>query len=269
VNAGEVRKPADKGPATNVATDNGDCKIHNGPNPPPIEGVKLERQSMTGTRMGGRISQIDVTAELGTMDRMVKENNRSDYSRTRSESGKIDIVLRLSLKARNGSPEVANPLVLVQYFGTDAAARGIVKPKQMESVPVRLPMIAGNSVTIDFPHISVEKSESRYRSDWSRTYTEKSGMDYRGFMVTVFDKDHQVIHQTVSHISLVESGDSAIAESKLAEKNYPVNVARRAYEQARDTYFASKEGDADRVLLEQRYNAARDQYYAIRARMEK
>ena len=65
------------------------------------------------------------------------------------------------------------------------------------------------------------------------------------------------------------SGESAIAESKLAEKNYPVNVARRAYEQAREAYYASKEGDADRVLLEQRYYAARDQYYAIRARMDK
>jgi hypothetical protein len=87
VTAVDVRKPSNGGTNATAATVTGDCRIHNGPNPPPVEGVEMERQSMMGPRMGGRISKIDVNAEFGVRNNTVEEQSHSVYSRTKTESG--------------------------------------------------------------------------------------------------------------------------------------------------------------------------------------
>ena len=240
------------------------CKIHETA-PPPIEGANLKPLALQGTRFAGRISQVIATAQLGAIDNMVAERRRSDYTHSKTESGEIQLILRLALRTQTRDQMIQSPLVLVQYFAKDVAARGIVKPKQIDAHPVWLPAVSGKEMSIDFPSVGVEKYE--YRS-YSSNYTSKSGHEFLGLMVTVFGKDQDVVYQAVTHHSLMDLGESALAESKLAKGRSEVMVARSEFERARDAYNAGMGGDNRDELL-RRYHEARMRYDELRRRQEK
>ena len=264
--AGGSEAVAAGGPAAVAAKGDTGCKIHTGANPPPIEGVDMKSVSQLGTRMGGRISQVAVDALIGARDKPEEERRRSDYSRTKIESGEIDTLLRLKLKTQGRNKVIHEPLVLVQYFATELAARGIVKPVHIDTEPVRLTALTDEEITIDFPAITLRKHESRSRVDYSGTYTSKSGREFHGLMITIFNKDYEIIHQTVTHNSLQDSGELAVAQAKTAESKIHLNIARRAYEMARDAYYTADSEDPKRSELYKIYYDKRTRYFALRKR---
>ena len=253
----EVAGPAG-GPDDPDTTGMTDCIIHKDA-PPPINDVAMKPQSLLGTRLGGRISQIIASARIGTINNMAV--TRSSYSRT--ESGKIGMILRLELKTHPSLREIRDVWVLVQYFGTDAGARGIIKPRQIGAEPVRLAALSPKSVTIDFPAIEIEKHEYRSRDGG---YSSKSGQDYHGLMVTVFGNDNAIIYQAVTHTTLQDHGESALAEVKLAQGRIDLRTARSAYERARDAYQSAADGDGREDLL-RRYHEARSRYEDLKRRL--
>jgi hypothetical protein len=254
----EVAGPAG-GPDDPNTTGMTDCIIHQVYPPPPINDVAMKPQSLLGTRLGGRISQIIASARIGTINNM--EVTRSSYSRT--ESGKIGMILRLELKTHPSLQEIRDVWVLVQYFGTDAGARGIIKPRQIGAEPVRLAALSPKSVTIDFPAIEIEKHEYRSRDGG---YSSKSGQDYHGLMVTVFGNDNAIIYQAVTHTTLQDHGESALAEVKLAQGRIDLRAARSAYERARDAYQTAADGDGREDLL-RRYYESRSRYQELKRRL--
>ncbi len=253
-------------PAAIAAKGTTGCKIHIGPNPPSIDGVEMKQTSLLGTRLGGRISQVAVEALIGARDKTEEQRRRSDYSRTKIESGEIDTLLRLTLRTQGRNKVIQEPLVLVQYFATELAARGIVKPQHIDTEPVRLTALTDEGITIDFPAITLRKHESRYRADYSGTSVSKSGREFHGLMITIFNKDYEIIHQTVTHNSLQDSGELAVAEARTAESKIDLNTARRAYELARDAYYAADSEDPKRSDLYRVYEEKRIRYFALRKR---
>ena len=239
------------------------CKIYPGRGAPAIKEVEFEDQSLVGTRQVGSLTEVSASATLGNRSNMTESERRSSYSSSKTSSGEVEVIARVTLKTRSPEAAIANPLVLVQYFGADVGARGLKKPEQIAAEPVRLNALTDKEVTIEFPPVSLRKYEYRYRSSYSR-HTSKSGKEFYGIMVTIFDENKKVVYQSVNNSSLRDHGDLATGAAATAEKSADVDSARRAYEEARDAYHDSLRTGENREQRMREYHEARDHYYKVR-----
>ena len=257
--------PADNGPADTtarpVAAGKSECRVFTGANPPPVPNLAMKRQDLYGTRLGGRISGISASAELGTKENIDTRRNTSEYSRSKTESGTMEHTLRLTLSTQGKDKRVADATLLVQYFGTEAGARGTVDPKEVGLKRVALKEISNQKVTIDFPAVSLEKYDYRSRSSYSSTYRSESGQEFYGVMVTVFDGNQEIIYQAVTRQTMVDFGELATSAVKRAGRQSEIDAARAAYMTARDEYHAA--GDDDREKRRQAYERLRDRYQGL------
>lgn len=236
------------------ATGMTECRVFTAANPPPALDLEMKRQDLYGTRLGGKISGINATAELGTRADM--ETRRSTSSKT--ESGTLDNILRLTLSTQGPVQDVT---VLVQYFGTDAGARGMVAPKEVDMETVKLKEISNNKVTIDFPAVSLRRYVYRYRSS-SYSHKSESGQEFHGLMVSILDSKREIIYQTVTRQSMADLGELVWPAVKKASRQADIDELKAVYLRARDEYLSST-GSPDREKRRQAYEEARIRYHGL------
>ncbi len=254
-------KPTDADPTkpgeVPLVSGGSECRIHTGPGPAPDPGVELKRQDLYGTRLGGKISRITTTAELGTEDGM--ETRKDSDGRSRTESGTLGNILRLTLGTQVKGESFKDAMVVVQYYGVDLGARGKVEPKEVDMESVMLKEISNQKVTIDFPAVSLRKYVYRYRSSYGSSHKSESGQEFHALMITIFDSKREIVYQTVSKQTMVEAGESVWAAVKKASQQSGVEAAKAAYNLARDEYFKAP-GAEDREKRRQAYEEAREAY---------
>lgn len=207
--------PTDK-PSKPFHEGKAECKIHTETAPAP--GLEMKRQDLFGTRLGGRILKINAIAELGTKENLETRKNSSEYSRSKTESGTLDNVLRLTLATQEKGETIQGITVLIQYFGTEAGARGKVDPKEVDVESVKLPKISNQKLILDFPAVSLRRYVYRYRSSFSSSHKSESGQEFYGLMVTILNDKREILYQAVTKQTLIDSGDSVWAAFRKASQ---------------------------------------------------
>ncbi|MCX7010538.1 MAG: hypothetical protein NTY53_25390 [Kiritimatiellaeota bacterium] len=135
-------------------------------------------------------------------------NRHNVYDSTiKEESGDLVSVPRLTLACRNKDIPEGSKLV-IQYYSRHIARSTDVREERVEHIKTPS-IVRGQSLTVDGQGITLYKYD--YRSSYG--YRERSGREYYGMIISLFDPDGKLLIQQCTPSSLIKScGVSLVAE---------------------------------------------------------
>ena len=135
------------------------------------------------------------------------KHNYSFYS-TKIEAGDLVTMPRVTLASRNKDIPEGSKLV-IQYYSRHITRLNDIREERVEHI--KLPLISrGQSLSVDGQGISLNKSD-RHDSDG---YRVRSGREYYGLVLTVFDNEEKLIIQQCTPSSLIKNCVAALAAEK-------------------------------------------------------
>ena len=135
------------------------------------------------------------------------KHNYSFYS-SKVESGDLTTMPRVTLASRNKDIPEGGKLV-IQYYSRHITRLTDIREERVEHI--KLPLISrGQSLTVDGQGISLSKSD-RHDNDG---YRVRSGREYYGLIITVFDAEEKVIIQQCTPSSLIKNCVATLAAEK-------------------------------------------------------
>lgn len=202
--AAEVPPAAVEGSETPAAADSPEGVVWSeGLTPPVVPGLTFRLLTLSVTermrvarRLGGRAELAVSTA-----------TQRDDYSRSRSSTH----VLRLGLRPADARQAVEGAVLLVDFFGKEAARRGAhIVPRPIGSIKLALPRLDGTRWTfVQLPPVSTGHTVHRYpffNAD------QRFGLEFYGAVISVFDAAGALQYQAISAANL-----ATVAPEKLPE----------------------------------------------------
>lgn len=220
---------------------------------PDIPDVHLKRMTLRNTpnvRTGRRVS---VTYLMGTQDDVSKDSAHSYYSTSTSKSGSTDYLVRLAMRATSTADTVENATLYVEYFGKSIKS-GNALPSRISQHMLELPSLSSAIVHVDCPTFSTSSSSYSYTSSYGYHSSSKSGMDFYGAIISVFDADKKLVFQAASNSRLCNQAVSEFPD------HADVDNLKKLYDEARRRYTeVNRISRRDRDDPEQReaVNAAR------------
>ncbi len=136
-------------------------------------------------------------------------NRHTNYDYiTKEESGDLASIPRITLASRNKDIPEGCQLV-VQYFSRQIARATDVREERVEHI--KTPQIArGQALSVDGQGITLYKSD--YRSSYG--YRERSGREFCGLILSVFDPEGKLLIQQCTPSSLIKACTPGMAAEK-------------------------------------------------------
>ena len=237
------------------------CLVNAGP-APNIEGVFMKSLALRPTARARTANRVSVRAESGDLSKVTSRNSGlgyylSAYWGGHNKSQSEDSMVRIATRT---SDPVAQVSVVIQLFTKPASTRGNVTPQRAAIYRIPLETLGSEGVTVDCPPISTSKNRSRYSYYGS---ADKSGQDFYGAGVSVFDAQGRVLFEGASApalLPLVETTDpKASREEQIDNLRTDYQELQRRYNQmSSDSNVPAAEREKARLAFEK----ARDAYYA-------
>jgi hypothetical protein len=141
-------------------------------------------------------------------------SRRPGYDTTiKEEAGDLFSVPRITLASRNKDIPEKSTLV-IQYYSRHIARASDVREERVEHIAT--PALArGQSLTVDGEGITLYKYD--YRSGYG--YRERSGREYYGLIISLFDPDGKMLIQQCTPSSLIKACGAGIVAEKEQERN--------------------------------------------------
>ena len=139
----------------------------------------------------------------------LNREHRTVYDSTiREESGTLASVSRITLASRNKDIPEGSKLV-IQYYSRNMARGTDIREERVEHIKTPA-IVRGQSLTVDGEGIALYKYD--YRSTYG--YHEKSGREYYGMIISLFDPDGKLLLQQCTPSSLVKNCEGTMAAEK-------------------------------------------------------
>ena len=175
-----------------------ESKIYDSKQAPNIPGVTFKAMQMHPTANAGTKRVVNLTASLGSVSSETSSGEASDYYVSRSKSGSTSFRVRVGLKS-SSTTVLENAVVVVEYFSREIGntSKKIV-PERMMVEHIEVPKIDTQGVVIDCPAVSTYKSSYRSSSAYGSNYHDKSGRDFYGALISVYDANKTLVQQLAS-----------------------------------------------------------------------
>lgn len=168
--------------------------------PPTLAGVTFKNLIVKPTANMGAKRRAVATAMLSSVsDEATDHSSASVRSSSKSKSGSTAHRVRLNIRTTASDAVLENATVVVEYYTKEStASAGKVVPHKALVKLITVPKIDSQGVFIDCPEISTYRYSYRYTSAFSDTYRSKSGQEFYGVIVSVFESDKSLAFQAVS-----------------------------------------------------------------------
>jgi len=131
----------------------------------------------------------------------------------KEEQGDLVSIPRVMLACRNKDiPE--GSMLVIQYYSRHITRATDVREERVEHIKTP-PLVRGQSLTVDGQGITLYKYD--YRSSYG--YRERSGREYYGLIISLFDPEGKLLMQQCTPSSLIKSCEASVAAQKAQEKN--------------------------------------------------
>jgi hypothetical protein len=194
-------KTAD-GKAAEPVIQDGDVTIYDGKAPTP-SGVTFKNLPLRPTSNVGAKRKLSVTAMLASSSDESGSSGASLYSSSKSKYGSTSSRLRVGVKTVGSGTVLSNLIMVVEYYSKDVKTTSAkINPEKMLTRRISVPKVDVEGVWIDCPEASAYKSSYRYTSSYGSGYRYKSGREFYGAIVSVFESDKTLAYQGVTGGSL-------------------------------------------------------------------
>ncbi len=212
---------------------------------------------------------ISVRARLAQEADSASARTTSSFYRATSRSGQRQYHVQLDLRSASTTEFFSGARLLVDFYGRDAdrGARRLA-PQLITSELVDLPDLNTERwVFVTFPPVSVQTDFSR-TSTYSGTSTSRRGQEFHGVVVSVFDKNEELIYQSTCSRDLDSLAPAEFPKDHLHKR--AVQMARQKMQQAQaamdNARGAQTEPGARSEAYQQawrEYSEAQREYYRL------
>ena len=199
--------PAAPGPSVDAP------QIYAGMLPPEMPDMDFRRLTLVSTREGRTRRKLQVVALVGTEHDVNRTTTSNALAVTRSTARVGTHAVRLGIRLSGAGQPLRNPLLAVQYF-----ARAIGRaaepqaPAELAVEYVGLALVSEAGVYVDCPPVTTREAALDLRR--GRYFkSSRSGDEFEGIVVTVFDADGSLVYQAASESSLQELGVRTLPHS--------------------------------------------------------
>ena len=208
------KAPAGKAPVEAVGGDD-EVKIYEG-KAPALAGVNFKNMQIRPTGNVGAKRKLNVSAMLGAVSDEEKSTDASYFSVSKSKSGSTSSRVRVGLKTVASGSVMENVTVVVEYYCKDVKSNsGKIAAEKMLVKHINVPKVDLQGVWIDCPEASTYKSSYSRTGGWGGdSFKEKSGKDFYGVIISVFESDKTLAFQGVSGSALEEYATTTMPEEK-------------------------------------------------------
>ena len=188
----------------------GDVKTYVGKAPTlPNEAFKPLRLTQTPA-MGVR-RKLNVLALISSDSDESGSSSVGSYGSSKSSSGSTSSRVRVNIKTVATGSVLSNLIVVVEYYSKDVkATTGKIATEKILFRRSTIPRMEGQGVWIDYPEASVYKSTYSSSSTYGSSYNSKSGREFYGIVLSVFEADKTLIFQAVTAPALVDHAPAAL-----------------------------------------------------------
>lgn len=207
------KSPTGRAPVEAAGGDD-EIKVYEG-KAPALPGVSFKGMQIKPTANVGAKRKLNVSAMLGAVSDEERNTDASSYSVSKSKSGSTSSRVRVGLKTVASGSVMENLTVVVEYYCKDVRANsGKIAPEKMLVKHVSVPKVDVQGVWVDCPEASTFKSSYSYTSGWGSSSKEKSGKEFYGVIISVFESDKTLAFQAVTGSALDEFATTAMPEEK-------------------------------------------------------
>ena len=267
---GDAAKPKTAGVQTpyEPATEASGPKVHEGQTLPQIQGVTFKNISLSGTDRMRVSKSVAVVATVGKKSGITTSSSSTIYTATHERSGSIQNFIRVTVKTSNASSVLENGKMVIQAFGKNVSGKGA--STELRTDVVKLPKLEVNKVvTVELPPVVTTMKSVRSissDSDYGVTGASKTGKDFYGIVVSVFDEAGTIVYQGASSDNLEKLGIAEMPKEKpsgevLRER---FMASRDAFYQARSSYASSPGSETVRsayLAASNDFAVAREAYF--------
>ncbi len=202
-----------KPPETKVV-EVGDYKFYPTGKEPAAKDLKDQRLEFATAERRNAAFFYSLGAKLYVDKAKLRTTKRPGYDVTyKEESGDLFSVPRITLASRNKDIPEGSKLV-IQYYSRHTARASDVREERVEHIAT--PALArGQSFTVDGEGITLYKYD--YRSGYG--YRERSGREYYGLIISLFDPDGKMLIQQCTPSSLIKACGASVVAEKEQERN--------------------------------------------------
>jgi Skp family chaperone for outer membrane proteins len=202
-----------KPPETKVV-EVGDYKFYPTGKEPAAKDLKDQRLEFATAERRNAAYFYSLGAKVYFDKAKLRTSRRPGYDVTyREEAGDLFSVPRITLASRNKDiPEGSK--IVIQYYSRHIARASDVREERVEHI--KTPALArGQSLTVDGEGITLYKYD--YRSGYG--YRERSGREFYGLIISVFDPDGKMLIQQCTPSSLIKVCGASLVAEKEQERN--------------------------------------------------
>jgi hypothetical protein len=199
--------PVGKNPAENPPEpfrEEGDVKIYTGKAPASSEGT-FKPMRLIPTSASGVRRRVNVSAWMTSDSNESGSSYSGYYGSSRSSSGSTSSRVRVGLKPVAAGSALSNIIVVVEYYCKDVkTSSGKIAPSKTLFRRNTVPRVDVQGVCIDYPEASLYKTTYKSTYYYGSGYKYKSGQEFYGIVISVYEGEKTLIFQAVSAGSLVD-----------------------------------------------------------------
>ena len=201
-------------PSETKAVEVGDYKFYPTGKEPAAKDLKDQRLEFATAERRNAAYFYSLAAKVYFDKAKLHTSRRPGYDTTiKEEAGDLISVPRITVASRNKDIPEKSTLV-IQYYSRHIARASDVREERVEHIAT--PAITrGQSLTVDGEGITLYKYD--YRSGYG--YRERSGREYYGLIISVFDPDGKMLIQQCTPSSLTKACGGSVVAEKAQEKN--------------------------------------------------
>jgi hypothetical protein len=209
----EERPGAEKAPPGGKTADakepepivqDGDVKIYAG-KAPSLPGVTFKNMPLRPTSNVGAKRKLNVSAMMSSSSDERGSSSASYYGSSKSSYGSTSSRVRVGIKTVASESVLENLVVLVEYYSKEVkTTAGKIVPDKMLAKCITVPKVDVDGVWIDCPEASVYKSSYRSTHSYGHSSRYKSGREFYGAIISVFESDKTLAYQAVTGGTLDE-----------------------------------------------------------------
>ena len=190
--------------------EEGDVKTYVGKAPAlPNETFKPLRLIQTPA-MGVR-RKLNVSALITSDSDESGSSSVGYYGSSKSSSGSTSSRVRVGLRTVTTGSVLTNLIVVVEYYSKDVkATTGKIAAEKILFRRNTIPRVDGLGVWMDYPEASVYKSSYKSSSTYGSSYKYKSGQEFCGIVLSVYEADKTLVFQAVTAAALADLAPAAL-----------------------------------------------------------
>ena len=190
--------------------EEGDVKTYVGKAPAlPNETFKPLRLIQTPA-MGVR-RKLNVSALITSVSDESGSSSVDYYGSSKSSSGNTSSRVRVGLRTVTTGSVLTNLIIVVEYYSKDVkTTTGKIAVEKILFRRHTIPRVDGLGVWIDYPEASIYKSSYKSSSTYGSSYKYKSGQEFYGIVLSVYEADKTLIFQAVTAPALVDHAPAAL-----------------------------------------------------------